>query len=149
MHEMITKVGSLPEPETEVGLDQTDVDLNFTRRIRRGIAESIIKDGIPTDNRDRRILLETLDGMDNAALQRKKIDSDNNANNNALIAVNTIAEIFTKHNMKDLTDNTIDGVMKELDSSIPDAVVVPGELEENSIVTYEEFMLKNDPNYIP
>lgn len=123
-------------------MDPEDSDLEFARRLRISLANDIAKNGIiPDDRRDRRLLLETLDGIDNSAIQRKKIKTESDNANKSLVAAATIAEIFNTKDVKRLSvDELRTGTIKTLDEAIPDAPVAPGELSDNDHIDVEEFM---------
>lgn len=125
-------------------MDPEDSDLEFARRLRISLANDIAKNGIiPDDRRDRRLLLETLDGIDNSAIQRKKIKTESDNANKSLVAAATIAEIFNTKDVKRLSvDELRTGTIKTLDEAIPDAPVAPGELSDNDHIDVEEFMAR-------
>lgn len=66
--------------EPDIPKSNLDEDLDFTQSIRRRMASSMTQNGVPTDNRDRRMLLEILDGMDRSSIGRKTIKNDEDAN---------------------------------------------------------------------
>ena len=123
-------------------MDSEDSDLEFARRLRISLANDIAANGIiPDDRRDRRLLLEVLDGIDNSAIQRKKIKTESDNANKSLVAAATIAEIFNTKDVKRLSvDELRTGTIKTLDEAIPDAPVAPGELSDNDHIDVEEFM---------
>ena len=123
-------------------MDPEDSDLEFARRLRISLANDIAENGIiPDDRRDRRLLLEVLDGIDNSAIQRKKIKTESDNANKSLVAAATIAEIFNTKDVKRLSvDELRTGTIKTLDEAIPDAPVAPGELSDNDHIDVEEFM---------
>lgn len=123
-------------------MDPEDSDLEFARRLRISLANDIAENGIiPDDRRDRRLLLEVLDGIDNSAIQRKKIKTESDNANKSLVAAATIAEIFNTKDVKRLSvDELRTGTIKTLDETIPDAPVAPGELSDNDHIDVEEFM---------
>ena len=130
------------EVHNALPMDPEDSDLEFARRLRISLANDIATNGIiPDDRRDRRLLLEVLDGIDNSAIQRKKIKTESDNANKSLVAAATIAEIFHTKDVKRLSvDELRTGTIKTLDEAIPDAPVAPGELSDNDHIDVEEFM---------
>ena len=123
-----------------------DKDLDYTRQMRKRIVEDMTKDKLPTDNKDRMVLLAVLDGMDRAALANKRIKSEEGNNNAKAIAAETIAMMFMDPRLKAHTKSQYDPnrpipVLRE-DLPVPD--LVEGELDASPThETYESFMSKH------
>ena len=121
-----------------------DTDLQYTRDKRIQLVEAITKKGtsVPEDIKDRSILLSALDGIDKAALAKKKIKSDEGISNSQVAAAAIIAEIYTTKNVRALAIDT-GGVIPLLNNTIPDAAVVYGELDTVSEpLNYDTFISK-------
>lgn len=72
----------------------TDDDiLRFTQATRKKLVDSIVQDGLPTDNKDRVVLLTALADMDRTALGNKKIGAAESIAEADRIAASAIAQI--------------------------------------------------------
>lgn len=63
---------SITTPTHLLGDDET---LDHTRAIRQVLLHDIIKDGMPEQNKDKRLLMELLAQVDESTLTRKKLVS--------------------------------------------------------------------------
>ncbi len=127
-------------------LDDEDLDLNYTREIRKSLITDMTKSGMPTETKDRAMLLMALDGVDKAALAKKKIKSDEGISNKNLVAVETIAHIFNTKNVREIPPSEIIGEIKEV-SEVIDVSINEGELSKNSEnMNFDAFMSKMQKN---
>lgn len=105
-------------------------DLAYTRSKRKQIIEHITAKGIPEDVKMQSILLQSLDGMDRAALGKMKIKSDEGVSSAQLAAAAIMATIFNDPRVK--TIGKTDSATREvpiLDTSLPQVELVEGELD--------------------
>ena len=124
--------------------DIDDLDLDFTRTMRRRLIDDMTKDKIPDDPKERALLLQACDGMDRAALSKKKIKSDEGVSNTMALAAETISQLFTNPRLKNL--GKIDGAVGEIPvlRELPAPTVVPGELDTAPpMQNYETFMQRH------
>jgi hypothetical protein len=127
-------------------LDDEDLDLNYTREIRKSLITDMTKSGMPTETKDRAMLLMALDGVDKAALAKKKIKSDEGISNKNLVAVETIAHIFNTKNVREIPPSEIIGEIKEV-TDVIDVSINEGELSQNSEnMNFDAFMSKMQKN---
>lgn len=127
-------------------LDDDQV-LDYTQRMRRSIVAELTKSGVvPSENADRNMLMNALDGLDRAAINNKRIKVDSAAVENDALAASIIAKLLNQVQMpKRNDDDVIDvhGVDKSLPSSIPEPLLVPYETEVNpQQLDYDSFMSK-------
>lgn len=127
--------------------DPDDLDLDYTRAMRRKLVEHMTKGGMPTETKEMSVMLQALDGMDRASLSKKKIKSDEGISNTKALAAETIAQLFTDPRLKrmglgDGTVTTVVPVLREM--SAP--ALVAGELDLiGGLENYDSFMKKYMP----
>lgn len=127
-------------------LDDEDLDLEYTRGIRKQLISDMINKGMPTETKDRMTLLVALSDIDKAALSKKKIAVDSEIGNKNLIAAETIAHIFNTRNVREISPSDIVGEIKEVQDVI-DVSVNEGELAQTSdSMNYDAFMNKMQKN---
>lgn len=122
-----------------------DEVLAKTQRMRMAILDSMIKDGVPDNNRDRRVLLELANGADTTALALKRMDQDKKqgAEDNA-VALMTAAILKGAAATNPFLKT--DSVVRHELTSLPEGMVdvgniVDGELDIGlSALTHEQFM---------
>jgi hypothetical protein len=124
-----------------------DSDLEYTRMMRKKLVDDITTNGskMPADIKDRSILLQALDGMDRAALTKKKIASDEGINDKQVMAAEIIAQIFNTKNLKEnrTADDFIEGEIRVLDDNLEIPVINPGELDAvTPAIDYNAFVAK-------
>jgi hypothetical protein len=127
-------------------LDDEDLDLEYTRGIRKQLISDMINKGMPTETKDRMTLLVALSDIDKAALSKKKIAVDSEVGNKNLIAVETIANIFNTRNVREIPPSEIIGKIKEV-SEVIDVSINEGELSQISEnMNFDAFMSKMQKN---
>lgn len=123
-------------PENTLTEDQV---LAYTQGKRKFIVDTLLKDNkIPGDRAELTLLVQSLDGMDRAALTNKRIKADEKASEATAGSAAAIAKLLTElggrqknfHN-DDVTDLT-PREAPVLGSHIPDPVLVPGETDVSS-----------------
>lgn len=130
-------------------MDAEDIDLDYTRAMRKRIVDEMTKKGLPDDTKDKALVLAALDGIDRAALTKKRIKSDEGISNTKALAAETIAQLFMDPRLKRLGE-TIEVSVREvpqlaIDLPMPD--IVDGELDSNAgAENYESFMKRNQPD---
>lgn len=118
-----------------------DEDLDYTRQMRRQLVESLIVKGeMPTDPKDRIVFLQALDGMDRAALGKKRIDADKELGNQQAQAAGILAELFRDSRTMGVGKGQRDTVPVLADDIAPTRLL-PDELtSSNAGDNYEAFM---------
>ena len=110
-----------------------DQVLAYTRSKRMELANKLTENGVPTEKETAGVLLQTLDGLDRSSLTRLRIKADEQANKNNTASQALIAEVLNK--IGSSRPYEMEGVARreapQLPSTIPDPVVVEGELETN------------------
>lgn len=115
------------------------LDLEYTRAKRRDLVEKLTKTGMPGDIKEQSILLQTLDGIDRAALGKMKIKSDEGLSNAQAAAASILSSIFNDPRTKSIGKGA--GVIPVLDADIAPTKLVEGELDSNPITgNFEDFM---------
>jgi hypothetical protein len=111
-----------------------DSDLEFTRAKRKELVAAITEKGMPTETKDRLTLLAALDGMDKAALSKKKIKSDEGVSDKNVQAIETITKLFADARLKNMSKvvGSLEASIPVLREDLPLPVLVPGELDEQS-----------------
>lgn len=136
----------------------TDDDLlRFTQRTRKRLIDDMTKGDMPSDNKDRMVLLTALADMDRTALGNKKIGAAEQIAESDRIAAQAIARMNRMFGNNDNfaiaeeIPDYIEGVSRriqgpELDLElVPDITVAPGEMDQGlSAMTYDEFMKHMD-----
>lgn len=126
--------------------DADDLDLDFTRKMRRRLVDDMTRDKIPDDLKERALLLQILDGMDRAALSKKKIKSDEGVSNTMALAAETISQLFTDPRLKKLGKSAEATGEIQVLRELPPSATVPGELDTvPSMQNYDTFMARHAP----
>lgn len=108
-----------------------DQDLEFTRGIRKQLVENMTKGGLPTDFKDRSLLLTALNDMDRSALGIKKIKSDEGLGNKAAAAASMLATLLNDPRIKSVGIASGDNVRRDL-PMLPVDLVEP-EIQEGEL----------------
>ena len=130
--------------------DRTEDEvLSLTQRTRMAILEDMTKDGMPNNNRDRRVLLELVNGADTTALAMKRMEQDSKQSEQDNAAAIMAAKIMAKtggNNPFQAEAGRHEKVINTLpDNALPEPTLVEGELDVGvSDLNYEEFMKKFD-----
>ena len=126
-----------------------DEVLTATQKARMALLENMTKDGIPECNRDRRVMLELLNGADTTALAMKRMEQDSKQSEQD----NAAAIMAAKIKAKTGGNNPFAGgagngekVINTLpEGALPEPELVDGELDVGvSDLNYEDFMKKYD-----
>lgn len=99
----------LEENQNNIG-SQDDRDLEFASTIRKKLIKFLTDSGMPETRGGQESLLEALNQVDRTALAKKKMDVDKGANENQLMALETLANVFTS--------NAIDNHHKSLEGQM-------------------------------
>lgn len=122
--------------------------LNATRQVRFKTIQVATQNGIPVENADvMKVLEDNLRGLENQALQIKKINVDEKAGKNLeAISQAVVANIImNRPNTGRMVDTPIPNFTPpELPPSLGEATFVPGETEQVSLTTetFDGFMEK-------
>lgn len=132
-----------PAEITTVRLSDDQI-IDYTQRVRKSFVGDMLKDGFPTENSDRQVLLSALADMDRVAIQNKKIGSDDAKADADRIAALAIARITQQMGSTIPGERpVIEGSFKEVVGDItliPAIDVVPGETDIGiSDDTYDDF----------
>lgn len=130
---------------TTTVLKEEDEILAYTHNIRERVVSSLIQKGIPEDYAAISLLNSTLKDMDQSALTRKRIKSDEKVVDRGAQAAEVFAQLLMNGNIRGLykTDVIENRVIPTLGNEIPDVVLVPGETDIGvGNDTYENFMAK-------
>ena len=128
----------------EFQLVSEDQVLAFTQFKRQQIANQLLANGeLPGDPKLAKLALDVLDGMDRAALGRKRIKVEERANQNQEQAAALITELLNKVGsyrppillQRDIVD------IPKLGDDVPEPQLVPGETSDigGQAETYETF----------
>lgn len=118
---------------------EDEARLNLTQDVRENIIRTLVVDRkIPTEQTDRILLMQALDGMDRTVLAKTKIKSDDRVNQQNAATTAMIAEILTKTSTNKARRRT----EEIIDVQIERPVLVDGELTEGSDdqLNYNTFM---------
>lgn len=111
-----------------------DEDLRFTRATRKELIRAILKDGQPTETKDRMVLLSALNDMDRSTISLKKIKSDEGMGNKQQAAASILAAILTDPRLRQLDQNPVSSdtprQIPTFDEACVEIDVNPGELED-------------------
>lgn len=133
-----------------IELPSEDSVLAYTQHKRQQIANQLLADGkLPEDPKMAKLALDVLDGMDRAALGRKRIKVEEQANKNQEHAAGLIAEILHKVSSNRHPSLTIDVNVEppRLSDDIPAPELVDGETSPigSGNETYETFTARMYP----
>lgn len=127
----------------DTNLKKEDAVLDYTQEKREQIIAKMTQNGMPGDPKDLYVILNALDGMDRAALTKKKIQSESELGSKAALAGAAITEILTnlRGNItkeRELTNTTPTATQTQAPSSIVAPPIIEGELEgANSNINYD------------
>ena len=129
--------------ETVITDDQV---LAYTQDHRKKIVDLLFKEGVPEDTADMKLALLAMDGMDKAALGKKRIIVDSKTNANQEMAAGLIAKLLTAASNvpqnKIIINSNIPAPV--LGADIPDPILVEGEMDTlTKQQTYDSFILAN------
>ena len=119
--------------------DTGDIDLEYTRGVRKKIVSKICEKGIPDDLESKALLLKVLDGISKDAMGKKKIKSEEKTAGAAANAAVLVAE-FLNRTKSTAVPIPVDFVPPTLGDEIPVPPLVDG--QTSTIVaneTYYEF----------
>ena len=130
--------------EEEVALVSEDKILAFTHAKRMFIVEQMLASGkLPEDPAEKKVLLNALDGMDKAALGRKRIKVEEKTNTSMAQAAALIAHVLNAPGVNQAykASAPVQREAPTLPSDVPPPVLVEGETSvvQNSR-NYETFM---------
>lgn len=131
-------------------MDTFDVDdqrrLNLTQSLREDLVKSIMKKGMPEDNEERKLLLDTLGSMDRTTLTKAKIKADEKANGDNKQMTAMVAQLLMKVNPNSfVVEGQSERVIEPPQLSGPDSEVnpLPGETDIGTQAgDYDTFMKK-------
>lgn len=127
---------------TELKRQAGESILDYTQRIRQGVVEQYIVDGLPTNADDVSALATYLNDMDKQEVIKQKIANEGKALENDKLATEIIASMLGKlgnTNPYALTETT--GTIVDHDVELPEVQLVPGELDHNQrTLNYDAFM---------
>lgn len=128
-------------------INKTDDEiLDFTQLNRELIVNKLKQNGIPDDPKTLSVMLSALDGMDRAALTKKKIQSDAGLGDKFGIASTAITALLTTMR-GDIKGLHVRGERSEvtLPDTLPNVTVVDGELDTTDPnLTYHDVMNEVD-----
>ena len=125
--------------------DEDDLDLAYTRSVRRRLIDHMSKDTLPSDQKDKVILLSALADMDRAALGKKRIKTDEGLGSSILLAAETLSQLYMNPRLKGVVQAPAgaSGAVPELDALVALPALVSGELGENdTALNYDAFMAR-------
>lgn len=127
-------------------LEDEDSILAFTHSKRKVIVGELMKDNkLPVEPDDRKLLLGTLKDMDSAALGRKRIKVEEQANNNQEQAASIIAQMFAAASGRRpyQVAQPVERPVPMLGNEVPEPEVVDGEMDMVAAQgSVEEFMTR-------
>lgn len=128
-------------------LDMEDAAvLSYTQGIRKGMIDDMTALGVPDNNRDRRMLLEMLDSMDNNIFSAKRAEVEEQQVNNdeaAIAIINAIQDKVTRDAWSLPDGKPREVVVSEEYAS--DYELVPGHLDVGCCkMDYDAFVEKMD-----
>lgn len=141
-----------PELDLKVDIDDTKASsiLHNTQRIRNAVVNELVKEGVPDDTKDTKLLLETLRDLDHTTHQNLKIDLEAKSIDNDRAAQEIVNAIIKRNPQGPrLMEHEIVGErlpVVEVDE-IPSVEIVPGETDiGTSQETTKEFLARHDDN---
>ncbi len=133
-------------------MEEVDQDLEFTRGVRKDVVTALTKGGIAADDPKKlSILLQTLDGMDRAALTQKRIKADEGISSTKAAAAATIAHLFMDNRLKSVgaildVEARPARATPQLGNDVPDPMIIDGELGPTNNENYDAFMARTGFN---
>lgn len=132
-------------------IEGEDAALSYTQKKRQQIITAMMGENGEKLNSlergDKMVVLQALDGMDRAALGRKRLKTDEKIGASAAATAALIAQVLQapgaqQHGM--VVDGVITRVVPQLPADIPEPQVVPGEMDgEAAQMDYETFMAQS------
>ena len=135
-----------------------DEDIAFVRDVRKQLIREMTKDEdgkiqMPTETKDRMVLLTALNDMDRTSLSLKKIKSDEGIADMQAQAAATIAALYKDPNLKnidvvdvvavDITEEERVKRIPKFDTTQVQVEIMPGELDINPVnESFDEFMAR-------
>lgn len=136
-------MSALIENNESLVLENEDDILAYTHNHRKEIVKAMTADGVPKDNADISLLLGALKDMDQSALTRKRIKSEEKVANLEAQSAELFSTLLVKGQIKGLyeTDVIENRVIPVLGDDMPPLTLVPGETDVGvSVETYDTFM---------
>lgn len=126
-----------------------DEVLTATQKARMALLENMTKEGMPECNRDRRVMLELLNGADTTALAMKRMEQDSKQseqdNAAAIMAAKIMAKTGGNNPFAGGAGNGEKVINTLPEGALPEPELVDGELDVGvSDLNYEDFMKKYD-----
>jgi len=122
-----------------------DEVLNFTQLKREAVVDHLSKDKIPDDPKMLGALLAALDGMDRAALTKKKIQADSQIGDKLGLAGAAITQLFTtmREKTKNRQTTNADAPVNTAPTTIPSSIEKPV-IKEGELGTVHENLSYDD-----
>ena len=121
-----------------------DEVMDWSQDKRRWIIDQMLKDGkLPEDPAEKKVILSALDGMDKAALGKKRLKIEEKTNATQEQAAAIIAKILAgmSTNKPTTVQNTLPKAAPVLGPEIPNPVLVEGETSVDAVQqTYTSFL---------
>ena len=116
--------------------------LNKTQTIRNNLIDNIIKEGIPDDKNIQNLLVNLLNGSDNAVFNKAKLKAKSDENQDNKNVVNMMTQILLRTNKLNKEERE---TVPELDDSYEVDDLVPGEdAEVDDEMDYDKFIEEYD-----
>lgn len=131
--------------EPAIGAMSDDEVLDYTLQTRLRIVNHLTKKEIPSDTKELSILLSTLDGMDRAALAKKKIQSEEQTANRLADGMTTVvADVLSQARKLMIARNQGEArTIPTLDANLPRPTLVEGETAALPLnESYESFQAR-------
>jgi hypothetical protein len=147
--QMIEAKPAAPAPVIVQVIETEDGVLSYTQKKRQQIVTAMMGDNGEKLNNlekgDKMVVLAALDGMDRAALGRKRIKSEEKTNANAALAQAVIAQVLMTPGA--MQAGQVEGARRDapkLTLDIPDPVTVPGEMDSDAPqMNFDTFMAQS------
>lgn len=128
-----------------VDVSNDDHVLNYTQSVRVGIVHELTRTGkVPAENSDRHMLMSALDGLDRAALGKKRIMADQAQTASDSAAQKLISQMLVRMSGRRnaVAEDAVE--IPRLTAEVPEPVLVPGEtaVDDGEGMNYEKFMKK-------
>ena len=115
--------------------------LNKTSLLRDQMITALTKTGIPSDDKDRKFLLDVLDSSDRSVFNKARIRVDEKNGQNQQQTTAMIAAVLLKINEQQIVSNTQARRDKTKPKDLPEPVLIPGETAVGvQTQTYDQFM---------
>jgi hypothetical protein len=127
-------------------ISQEDSVLDYTQAKREQVVNRLSSNGMPGDVKELSVILAALDGMDRAALTKKKIQSESELGSKAALAGAAITELLTNLRSQpggDRPNATVQEAQVTAPMGLSAPSILPGELEgSDPTVNYENLIEK-------